>query len=281
MGAALARVRGQTARGGAAVAIDNEIYDRIGQTWWDERSPLNILHGSMTPGRFAYFREVLTRQCNGRAAGLQALDIGCGGGFLAEEFARLGFDVTGVDPSAVSIEAARTHAAASSLNIDYRVGAGEQLPLEDGMVDVAYCCDVLEHVSDLDRVISETARVLKPGGLYLFDTVNRTLQSKLVAIKIAQEWPLTRVVDTPMHDWQMFIKPAELARTLHRHGLHLGEIAGLGPRAKMPTVLRSLISASKGRITYGECSRRADFGRMKSTAVSYMGYATKTAAATL
>jgi SAM-dependent methyltransferase len=121
-----------------------------------------------------------------------------------------------------------------------------------------YCCDVLEHVSDLDRVISETARLLKPGGLYLFDTVNRTLQSKLVAIKIAQEWPLTRVVDTPMHDWQMFIKPAELTRTLHRHGLHLGEIAGLGPRAKMPTVLRSFISASKGRITYGERSREHD-----------------------
>jgi 2-polyprenyl-6-hydroxyphenyl methylase / 3-demethylubiquinone-9 3-methyltransferase len=261
------------------VPIDNEIYDRIGQSWWDERSPLNILHGSMTPGRFAYFREVLTRQCDGRAAGLRALDVGCGGGFLAEEFARLGFDVVGVDPSAVSIEAARAHAAAGSLTIDYRVGAGEQLPLEDGTVDVAYCCDVLEHVSDLDRVISETARVLKPGGLYLFDTVNRTLQSKLVAIKIAQEWPLTRTVDTPVHVWEMFIKPAELARTLHRHGLHLGETVGLGPRAKMPTVLRSFASASKGRITYGECSRRVDFGRMKSTAVSYMGYATKAAAA--
>lgn len=261
------------------VPIDNEIYDRIGQTWWDERSPLNILHGSMTPGRFAYFREVLTRQHNGRAAGLRAVDVGCGGGFLAEEFARLGFDVTGVDPSAVSIQAARTHAAASSLAIDYRVGAGEQLPLEDGTFDVAYCCDVLEHVSDLDRVISETARVLKPGGLYLFDTVNRTLQSKLVAIKMTQEWRLTRIIDTPLHDWQMFIKPAELTRTLHRHGLHLGEIAGLGPRAKVPTLLRSSISARKGRITYGECSRRMDFGQMKSTAVSYMGYATKAGAA--
>ena len=258
--------------------IDNEIYDRIGQTWWDERSPLNFLHG-MTPGRLAYFREVLTHQCYGRAAGLRALDVGCGGGFLAAEFARLGFDVVGVDPSTVSIEAARRHAAAGSLNIDYRVGAGEHLPLEDCMFDVAYCCDVLEHVSDLDRVVSETARVQKPGGLDLFDTVNRTLQSKML-IKMAQEWPLTRTVDTPIHDWQMFIKPAELARTLHRHGLHLGEIVGLGPRAKKLTLLRSFISASKGRITYGECSRRVDFGRMKSTAASYMGYATKTAAAT-
>ena len=130
---------------------------------------------------------------------MRALDVGCGGGFLAEEFARLGFDVVGVDPSTVFIEAARRHAAASSLKIDYRVGEGEQLPLQDRMFDVAYCCDVLEHVSDLDRVMSETARVLKPGGLYLFDTLNRTLQSKLVAIKVIQEWPLTRIVDTPLH----------------------------------------------------------------------------------
>jgi 2-polyprenyl-6-hydroxyphenyl methylase / 3-demethylubiquinone-9 3-methyltransferase len=269
---------GGTACGGVAVPIDNEIYDRIGQTWWDECSPLNFLHG-MTAGRFEYFREVLTHQGNGRAAGLRALDVGCGGGFLAEEFARLGFDVVGVDPSAVSIEAAREHAAASSLNIDYRVGAGEQLPVEDCAFDVAYCCDVLEHVSDLDRVVSETARALRPGGLYLFDTVNRTLQSKLM-IKMSQEWSLTRTVNTPLHEWQMFIKPAELTHALSRHGLHVGQIVGLGPRAKVPTVLRSFISASKGRITYGECSRRVDFGRMKSTAASYMGYATKAAPAT-
>jgi 2-polyprenyl-6-hydroxyphenyl methylase / 3-demethylubiquinone-9 3-methyltransferase len=256
--------------------VDNEIYDLIGQTWWDERSPLAFLHG-MTTGRFEYFREVLTRHCDGRAAGLRALDIGCGGGLLAERFARLGFDVVGVDPSAVSIEAAREHAAASSLDIDYRVGAGEQLPVADRMFDVAYCCDVLEHVSDLDRVVSETARVLKPGGLYLFDTLNRTMQSKLLT-KVGQEWPLTRVIDFELHDWQMFIKPAELAQTLRRHGLDLGEIVGLGPRAKKLTVLRSFIGARKGRMTYGECSRRVDFGRMKTTAVSYMGYAIKAAA---
>jgi 2-polyprenyl-6-hydroxyphenyl methylase / 3-demethylubiquinone-9 3-methyltransferase len=260
------------------VPIDNEIYDRIGQTWWDERSVLNFLHG-MTTGRFAYFREVLTQRCNGRIAGLRTADIGCGGGFLAEEFARLGCDVVGVDPSAVSIEAAREHAAASSLNILYRVGTGERLPLEDGTFDVAYCCDVLEHVSDLDRVVSETARVLKPGGLYLFDTVNRTLQSKLM-VKMSQDWPLTRTVDAELHDWQMFIKPAELELTLQRHRLHLGEIVGLGPRASKLTVLRSFIGANRGRITYGECSRRVDFGRLKSTAASYMGYATKAATAT-
>jgi len=86
---------------------------------------------------------------------LQALDIGCGGGFLAEEFARLGCQVVGVDPSAVSIDRARRHAVAAGLDIDYRVGVGERLPVGDSEFDIAYCCDVLEHVSDVDAVIGE------------------------------------------------------------------------------------------------------------------------------
>src|SRR5215472_14791670 len=255
--------------------VDNDVYDRLGRSWWEESSPLNLLHG-ITPGRFGYFRDVLTRQQDPRVRGLRALDIGCGGGFLAEEFAALGCQVTAVDPSPVSIDAARGHAAARGLDIDYRVGAGERLPFQDSAFDLAYCCDVLEHVSDLDRVVSETARVLKPGGLYLFDTINRTLKSKLLVIKAMQQWPLTRITDAAIHDWDMFIKPAELAGTLKRHGLVPGEMVGLGPRAKLPAVLRSFISAHQGRITYGELSRRLDAGRVTSTALSYMGFATKT-----
>jgi 2-polyprenyl-6-hydroxyphenyl methylase / 3-demethylubiquinone-9 3-methyltransferase len=262
-------------RGGVAVPIDNDLYDRLGQSWWDEDNPLNILHGSITPGRFAYFREVLAHERNGHLSGLRALDIGCGGGFLAEEFARLGCHVVGVDPSTVSIETARSHAASSRLNIDYRVGSGEHLPAEDSTFDVVYCCDVLEHVSDLDRVISETARVMKPEALYLFDTINRTLKSKLIAIKVMQEWPLTRIFNAPIHDYRMFIKPAELAGALERHGLHVGEMVGLGPRANIPTLLLSFVRARQGRITYGELSRRLDAGRVTSTGVSYMGFATK------
>jgi len=257
-------------------SIDNGVYDRLGGSWWDETSPLNLLHGSMTPGRFAYFRSVLARQSGAGAAGLRVLDIGCGGGFLAEEFAALGCRVTGVDPSPASIGAARAHAAGQGLRIDYRVGTGEELPAPDADFDVACCCDVLEHVSDVDRVISETARVLQPGGLYLFDTINRTRTSKLVAIKAMQQWPLTRLTDVAFHDWDMFITPAELAAVLKRHGLVPGETTGLGPRTAPLTVLRSLASARRGRITYGELSRRLDVGPVSSTAVSYMGFATKT-----
>jgi len=256
--------------------IDNDVYNREGEGWWEEDNPLNVLHGSITPGRFAYFRRVLTDQLGPDLPALRALDIGCGGGFLAEEFARLGLRVVGVDPSAVSIETARRHAAANGLDLDYRVGFGERLPVADDEFDLAYSCDVLEHVSDLDAVISETARALEPGGFFLFDTINRTLASKLLAIKAMQEWRLTRFTDVTVHEWAMFIKPEELVVTLGRHGLHMSEIVGLGPRSSKPLVLLNFIMANRGRITYGELSRRLDAGQVKSTRTSYMGFATKT-----
>ncbi|WP_072689032.1 bifunctional 2-polyprenyl-6-hydroxyphenol methylase/3-demethylubiquinol 3-O-methyltransferase UbiG [Rhodococcus marinonascens] len=267
------------------MGIDNDVYNRVGESWWDEDNPLNLLHGSMTPGRFAYFRKVLGertgRDFAGRNytgpdfTGLRALDIGSGGGFLAEEFTRIGCRVVGVDPSPVSVDTARRHAAASALEIEYRIGAGERLPVPDATFDVAYCCDVLEHVSDLEAVIAETSRALKPGGLYLFDTVNRTFISKLVAIKILQEWRLTRVFDTPIHEWSMFVRPAELASAMERHGLRLGQIVGLGPRSKNPLRLLDLVRVGGSRLSYGELSRRLDFGQIRSTANSYMGYAVK------
>jgi 2-polyprenyl-6-hydroxyphenyl methylase / 3-demethylubiquinone-9 3-methyltransferase len=256
--------------------VDNGVYDRLGGSWWDETSLLNLLHGSVTPGRFAYFRDVLAGQIGAEPAGLRVLDIGCGGGFLAEEFAALGCLVSGVDPSPVSIDAARAHAAGRGLRIGYRVGVGEELPFPDAAFGVACCCDVLEHVADLERVISETARVLEPGGLFLFDTINRTLRSKLLAVKVVQQWPLTRLTDVAVHDWDMFITPAELTAVLERHRLAPAEVTGLGARANPLAVLRGYASARLGRITYGELSRRLDVGRVTSTAVSYMGFATKT-----
>lgn len=255
--------------------IDNDVYDRKGEGWWQEDNPLNILHGSLTPGRFRYFREVLTR-LSLEPAGLRALDIGCGGGFLAEEFARLGCQVVGVDPSSVSIETARRHATTNALDVDYRVGSGERLPVADGEFDLAYCCDVLEHVSDLDAVIGETARALRPGGVFLFDTINRTMASRLLAIKVMQEWRLTRFIDTAVHDWDMFIKPEELADALGRAGLQMDEVVGLGPRSSKPRVLLNFVRANRGRISYGELSRRLDAGQVTNTSLPYMGFATKT-----
>jgi 2-polyprenyl-6-hydroxyphenyl methylase/3-demethylubiquinone-9 3-methyltransferase len=256
--------------------IDNEVYDRLGDGWWDEDNPLNALHGSFTAGRFTYFREVLARL--GRdPLDLRVLDIGCGGGFMAEEFARLGCRVVGLDPSPVSIRAARRHAASTGLSIDYLVASGEQLPVQDSAFDIACCCDVLEHVEDLELVINQTARVLTGNGIYLFDTINRTTASKLLVIKALQEWRLTRIIDTPLHVWDMFITPGELAVVLQRHGLHLNEIVGLGPRTNKLRALGNFAQLRRGRLTYGELSRRLDVGQVKGPGVSYMGFATKTA----
>jgi 2-polyprenyl-6-hydroxyphenyl methylase/3-demethylubiquinone-9 3-methyltransferase len=252
--------------------IDNDVYDRLGASWWNEDNPLNMLHGSCTPGRMAFFREVLERR---GVAGGRALDIGCGAGFIAEELAALGFGVTGIDPSRVAIEAARAHAAQRGLGIAYLVGPGEELPFADAAFDLATCCDVLEHVRDLDRVVAETARVLRPGGLYLFDTINRTWRSGVIAIKAMQEWRLTRIMDTAIHEWSMFIPPEELRTTLARHGLDVVELAGLAPRASVPAILTALRHARRGRISYGELSRRLDFGRVRSLGLSYLGFAVR------
>ena len=255
--------------------VDDDVYDRHASSRWDEDDPLNLLHGSLTPARFGYFRSVLTQLPGRDPAGARALDIGCGGGFLAEEFARLGCAVVGVDPSAASLATARAHAAASGLAIDYRVGRGEDLPVEDHAFDVVYCCDVLEHVGDLERVVAETARALAPGGVCFFDTVNRTRTSRVLAIRVLQEWRWTRVFDTPVHRWEAFITPGELAAVLGRHGLLLREVVGLGPRVRNPlTALRGLRDAQRGRTSYGELSRLLDFGPTRSLATSYAGCAT-------
>lgn len=256
------------------MGIDNDVYNRLGETWWDEDNPLNLLHGSCTPGRMGYFRNVLGRL--GAASG-RALDVGCGAGFISEELARAGFEVTGIDPSPVAIDAARSHAVVSGLDIRYVVGAGERLPFADGSFDVAFCCDVLEHVSDVERVVAEIARVLRPGGAFLYDTINRTRRSRLLAIRAMQEWRWTRLLDTAIHDWSMFITPDELTAALGRNGMDVVETVGLAPRAALPTVLGSLVQARRGRISYGELSRRLDFGEVRDLRVSYMGYAVRRA----
>src|SRR4029077_14954625 len=140
--------------------------------------------------------------------GSHALDVGCGGGLMAEGGTRLGFRGVGIDPSAGSIATAEAHARASGLEIEYHVGRGEELPFSDGSFDLVYCCDVLEHVAEPERLIAEASPVLRAGGVYLFDTINRTIPSRLVMIKLFQDWGPTRFMPPKLHDWRSFIKPS-------------------------------------------------------------------------
>jgi 2-polyprenyl-6-hydroxyphenyl methylase/3-demethylubiquinone-9 3-methyltransferase len=254
--------------------VDNTVYDRMADSWWEEGGFLHAL-AALNPARFGYMRRVLLEELHLAPVGLRALDIGCGGGLLAEEFARLGCTVVGVDPSEESLAAARTHAASQGLAIGYQRATGEALPFADESFDIVYCCDALEHVTDLRQVIAETARVLRPGATYLYDTINRTPQSRLIVIKLLQEWQWTALMPPRLHDWHMFIRPAELRRVLEHYGLVPGGLTGLKPRADPLRLVRALRRRKRGLLSYAAAVRAMDLGESPDTSVSYIGYARK------
>jgi len=253
---------------------DNEIYDQPGDIWWDENQPLHAIRTALNPARLRYFAAAFAAT-GLDPAGKVIIDVGCGGGLMAEEMARLGATVIGIDPSAASIATAREHAAAGGLTIDYRVGSGEHLPADDACADAVYCVDVLEHVADLDAVIAETARVVKPGGLYLFDTINRTRLSRLVVVKLSQDWAATAWLPPGLHDWGQFITPAELGRCLARHGLRQQDLTGMRPGISPPALIRLVRQVKKGRLSYADFGRRAAFTLSSDLRASYLGYATR------
>ncbi|MEM8952474.1 MAG: bifunctional 2-polyprenyl-6-hydroxyphenol methylase/3-demethylubiquinol 3-O-methyltransferase UbiG, partial [Pseudomonadota bacterium] len=161
---------------------DLSIYDHAAPSWWSGQTRWVRTLGKMVPARLAYFDRLIDW------TGKEVLDLGCAGGFMAEALAKRGAAVTGIDPAAQAIAAARTHAPDEDLKIRYDVGVGENLPYPDNAFDAVVCVDVLEHVEDVDRVIEESARVLRLGGLFLFDTINRNVLARLVVIKAAEDW---------------------------------------------------------------------------------------------
>ncbi|WP_169808935.1 bifunctional 2-polyprenyl-6-hydroxyphenol methylase/3-demethylubiquinol 3-O-methyltransferase UbiG [Microtetraspora fusca] len=245
----------------ATVPIDNDYYSDVGDSWWDARGPLRALH-DMNPARVAYFDAVAARL--GPRGSLRVLDVGCGGGLVAEPLAALGYRVTGVDLSSGAIETARDHARASGVAVTYRVGSAYALPVGDAAVDVVVVSDVLEHLHDLTAAVAEMSRVLRPGGVVAFDTINRTAAAYLVAILAAER--ILGIVHPGTHNWRMFVRPGELAALFARHGLRPAELRGLAPAAP---VHRLVAAALRGRPLGG-------FHLTRSAAVSYIGHAVKT-----
>jgi 2-polyprenyl-6-hydroxyphenyl methylase/3-demethylubiquinone-9 3-methyltransferase len=255
--------------------VDNELYNRLSDSWWDENGALSTLRTWLGPVRFGYFRRLLLEQYNRDAQSIKVLDVGCGGGLLAEQFAELGCQVTGIDPSEPSLTTARKHAELVGLKITYQMGVGEQIPFADASFDIVICCDVLEHVSDVARVVQEISRVLVADGIFFYDTINRTFLSWLAAIKLAQEWQMTSFLPPNLHDWQNFIKPQELVQYMQRCHLQNQEIQGMSPRANPFVIINLFLRHKHGKITLTEMGKRMGFQESNDLSASYMGYALK------
>lgn len=252
------------------MSINNTMYDRLGASWWDDDAPFEFasLRYSVNPVRHAYFARVL-----GESGGRRVLDIGCGGGFLSESFACDGFRVVGIDPSPASVDTARRHAAANGLEIDYRVGRGESLPFPDASFDIVACCDVLEHVNDLERVIQEVVRVLRSGGLLLFDTVNRTRRSRFALITLWQDLNIIGLREPNVHEWERFITPEELCELLEKSGMRPCGMKGLMPRSNPLALLWTFLRVRWRRLPNQDLPRAFGFHETDDLSVSYMGIA--------
>ena len=256
-------------------AINNQIYDELAQTWWDENEFLHLLKVMVNPWRVPYFKDALVKHYGQDVSQVRLLDVGCGGGVLTEELAALGCQVTGIDISPKSIAVAQAHAAISRLSIDYKVGSGTSLPFKNNSLEAVSCCDVLEHIRDWKQVIAEVGRVLVPGGLFFFDTINRTTKSKVTFIYGLQELPLTKLMPAGTHVWDMFITPQEITSALQEHGMIVEDMKG-GKIAKNPlATLWDIRQQKQGRISFAELGRRLKLKLDSDLSLNYLGYAQK------
>lgn len=255
--------------------MNYDYYDREGDTWWQPDTFLNLIVRIINPVRVGFAKRTIDRIIHTDPEKITILDVGCGGGLLAEEFALLGYSVTGVDPSEISLQAAREHASANNIDIDYLNGTGEKLPFDSASFDIVLCCDVLEHVHDLPKVISEVSRVLKMGGLFVYDTFNRTAFSKISAIRILQEWGRWAIMPPGLHVWEMFIKPGEIRSLLAENNMTWLEHKGIEPDVSYLKMLRYLRKRANGDLTFEEFSKKIRMVESSSTRVMYLGSAVK------
>mgnify|MGYP000904125689 FL=1 len=205
-------------------------FEAMAAEWWDPNGKFRPLH-RMNPLRLDYIADQIAaefgrdRRSLRPFAGLEVLDIGCGGGLASEPMARLGATVTGADATEVNIAVARAHAAQQGLEIDYRATTAEALLATDARFDVVLALEIVEHVADPASFVATCRELLKPGGLLILTTLNRTGRSFAAAI-VGAEWVL-RWLPRGTHDWRRFITPEELAAHARAAGLAEADRRGM------------------------------------------------------
>lgn len=210
-------------------------FNALAHRFWDphgEMRPLHLLNpvrvrfvAERSPGRGPAPGQARGRAQTGGLPGTRVLDVGCGGGLLAEGLAREGAHVTGIDLAPSMIEVARLHAASEGLNIDYRVAGADSLMREPGAFDIVTCMEMLEHVPQPARLVATLAALVRPGGAVFISTLNRSLKSFLMAI-VGAEYVL-KLLPRGTHEYERLIRPAELARWGRAAGLSLCELQGI------------------------------------------------------
>ncbi|MCQ8277843.1 bifunctional 2-polyprenyl-6-hydroxyphenol methylase/3-demethylubiquinol 3-O-methyltransferase UbiG [Acetobacteraceae bacterium KSS8] len=212
-------------------------FGRLAAEWWDPRGPMRPLH-AMNPLRIGWAEARLSRLRPAEGERLRVLDLGCGAGLASEALAARGFDVLGVDASGEAIEAAQAHAALGGWDqlggaLRYRACGGEALREEGAVFDAVCALEVIEHTTDPAGFLRLIASLLRPGGVAIVSTLNRTLRS-LAAAKIGAEY-VARLLPIGTHDWRRFVTPAELQRQAAVAGLRVSDIAGMTPRWGNPS----------------------------------------------
>ena len=218
------------AKPGTADRAEIERFARIARAWWEPEGEFRALH-KLNPVRLGFIKEAACRHFSRNdkqldaLSGLRLLDIGCGGGILSEPLARLRAEVVGADPSQANIEAAKLHAGETGVAIDYRVTTAEALADAGERFDIVLAMEVVEHVADLSLFVRRCAEMVKPGGLMVAATLNRTFKSFALAI-VGAEYVL-RWLPRGTHRWDKFVTPNELEATLERHGLRVIDETGV------------------------------------------------------
>jgi 2-polyprenyl-6-hydroxyphenyl methylase/3-demethylubiquinone-9 3-methyltransferase len=260
-------------RGSGVVEPSQEIYDGSVGGWWDVDGVLLGMRTLLNPVRVPYFAAAIAAGAGGDR-GRAVLDVGSGGGFLAEALAAEGLTVVGLDRSFPSVHEARRHAASAGIRVGYVGGVGERLPFADGAFDAVVCAEVLEHVNDPARVIGECFRVLRVGGTFAYAGPNRTVRSRLALIHAAQGW--MRLLPPDTHRWDRFITPDEMDGYLRDARLRPVHRTGVRLRLRdLPAAAVAIVGLLSRRLSYADAGRRIRFTVGPDTGIAYQGFARK------
>ena len=192
----------------APLSADIGSFQQHGSAFWDVQGPYRTLH-QINPARLQFVERFVV------LSGLRVLDVGCGGGILSEALAERGASVVGIDLAESALQAAEAHRAGQA--VEYRLESSRETAARGEVFDVVTCMEMLEHVADPAAVLRDIHALLKPGGWAFFSTINRTLKARLGAVYAAEY--LLRLVPQGTHQYDWFIKPAELSRMAERAGL--------------------------------------------------------------